>query len=152
MNAAVEAARAGDAGKGFAVVAEDVRKLAQMSAEAARSTNDIIENSQKRAEMGVKIGAEVVSSLEGIRDANQKVNVLVGEVSTATEEQAKGLDQVNIAISQLNQVFQNIAVSSEENSSILEVLASQAKITTRIAQTIDLLVYGDKGRGETVKE
>ena len=102
--------------------------------------------------MGVKIGAEVVSSLQGIRDANQKVNELVEEVSTATEEQAKGLDQVNIAVSQLNQVSQNIAASAEENSSIVEVLASLASNTNHVAKTIDQMVNGGRGTSETLEE
>nr|MBN2278479.1 hypothetical protein [candidate division Zixibacteria bacterium] len=126
LNAAVEAARAGEAGKGFAVVAEEVRNLAQRSAEAARNTNALIEGSQKNADNGVQATQEVVMILHDVTESIKKVNALVSEVSTASNEQAQGIDQINTAISQMDQVTQQNAANAEESSSASEELAAQA--------------------------
>jgi methyl-accepting chemotaxis protein len=95
LNAAVEAARAGEAGKGFAVVAEEVRNLAQRSAEAAKNTSSMIEQSTKRADNGVEIAGRVGQALDEIADATKKVNTLLAEIASASSEQAKGIGQVN---------------------------------------------------------
>ncbi len=127
LNAAVEAARAGEAGRGFAVVAEEVRNLAQRSAEAAKNTNNMIQESVENADQGVQVSEEVAKSLESIREVSQKVNDLVAEVAAASDEQSKGIDQVNQAVSDLDKVTQQNASNSEESASAAEELASQAE-------------------------
>ncbi len=125
LNAAVEAARAGEAGKGFAVVAEEVRNLAQRSAEAAKNTASMIEESVKRSENGVQIASRVGQSLEEITTATNKVNTLLAEISTAASEQATGIGQVSQGVTQLDQVTQQNAGNSEELASSAEEMSSQ---------------------------
>jgi len=126
LNAAVEAARAGEAGKGFAVVAEEVRNLAMRSAEAAKNTADMIEESVKNAENGVKITEDVATALEKAVERSGKVNDLVAEVAAASGEQSQGIEQVNTAVAQMNQITQQNAANSEESASAAEELSSQA--------------------------
>ncbi len=126
LNAAVEAARAGEAGKGFAVVAEEVRNLAMRSADAAKNTANMIEESVKNADGGVKITEEVAKSLNQIVDRTGKVGDLIAEIAAASNEQALGIEQVNTAVAQMNQVTQSNAANSEESASAAEELSSQA--------------------------
>jgi methyl-accepting chemotaxis protein len=126
LNAAVEAARAGEAGKGFAVVAEEVRNLAMRSAEAAKNTANMIEESVKSADDGVKITEEVAKSLGRIVDRAGKAGDLIAEVAAASNEQAQGIEQVNVAMAQMNDVTQSNAANSEESASAAEELSSQA--------------------------
>ena len=147
LNAAVEAARAGDAGKGFAVVAEEVRNLAQRSAEAAKNTNDLIEESQQRAEMGVQVSGEVESVLTKTKDAIQKVADLVREVATASDEQARGADQINTAVSQMDRVTQANAANAEESAAASEELSSQATELQRMVNELLAVVHGGAASG-----
>ena len=127
LNAAVEAARAGDAGKGFAVVAEEVRNLAMRSAEAAKNTANLIEESVKNAQDGVKLNAEVTKGLEEINKQVQKVGEVMAEIAAASDQQSQGIDQVNSAVQQMNQITQQNAATSEESASAAEELSSQAQ-------------------------
>ncbi len=144
LNAAVEAARAGEAGKGFAVVAEEVRNLAQRSAVAAKDTSSLIEGSQKNAEAGVRSTAELVEILQNITGGIKKVTDLLGEVTAASDEQAQGVEQVNVAVGQMDQVTQQNASNAEESSSASEELASQAQEMQNIVQDLNSIVHGAK--------
>lgn len=127
LNAAVEAARAGEAGMGFAVVAEEVRNLAQRSAEAAKDTSELIAESQINADNGVKVSEEVGVILSEISHTVDTVTGLIAEVTAASVEQSEGINQVNIAISQVDQVTQSSASNAEESASASEELSSQAE-------------------------
>lgn len=127
LNAAVEAARAGDAGKGFAVVAEEVRNLAMRSADAAKTTAQLIEESVKNTESGVTLNAEVLTNLEEINLQIEKVNVVVTEIAAASEQQNQGVEQINVAVEQLNGVVQQTAANSEESASASEELSGQSQ-------------------------
>lgn len=126
LNAAVEAARAGDAGKGFAVVAEEVRNLAMRSAEAAKSTATLIEESVKNSEQGVSINSEVLASLQEINEQVNNVSVVMSEIATASDQQSAGVEQITTAVEQINLVTQQTAAHAEESASAAEELSGQA--------------------------
>lgn len=144
LNAAVEAARAGESGKGFAVVAEEVRTLAQRSAEAAKNTAALILESQNNAERGVDVARDVSKILEDIEKASTDVAALIAEVSSASAEQAKGVRQVNTAVNQMDQVTQSIASNSEESASAAEELASQAAELKDLVEILTQIVTGKR--------
>jgi len=127
LNAAVEAARAGDAGKGFAVVAEEVRNLAMRSAEAAKNTASLIEESVSNAEGGVTLNTEVMAALEGIHKGITQVSEVMDEIAAGADQQSQGVEQINTATEQMNQVTQQTAANAEESSSASEELTAQAQ-------------------------
>ena len=142
LNAAVEAARAGDAGKGFAVVAEEVRNLAQRSAEAAKNTSELIATSQARAEHGVKSAKEVGEIFDRITESVVQVSRLVDEVAHASSEQSHNIEQINSALGQLDSVTQSNAASAEESAAAGEELSGQANELQGMVKELMAIVSG----------
>jgi len=138
----VEAARAGEAGMGFAVVADEVRNLAQRSAQAAKDTADLIEASIGNAQDGNLKVEQVAASISGIMGSIASVKALVDEVSTASRQQAQGIDQVSQAIGQMEKVTQTTAATAEESAASSEELRAQAEGSMGAIHRLETLVGG----------
>ena len=126
LNAGVEAARAGDAGRGFAVVASEVRALAQRSAEAAKEIKVLITASTTQVDQGVKLVGETGQSLERIVSQVNEINTVVVEIAASAQEEATGLNQVNGAINQMDQVTQQNAAMVEQSTAASHSLLHEA--------------------------
>jgi methyl-accepting chemotaxis protein len=146
LNAAVEAARAGEQGRGFAVVASEVRSLAQRSAEAAREIKTLIGASVDRVEVGSRLVVDAGSTMQEILAPVRKVADLLGEISSATQEQNTGIGQVSDAVAQLDQVTQQNAALVEESAAAAESLRQQAAKLVDVVQVFRL----DTGRAATL--
>ncbi len=133
LNAAVEAARAGEQGRGFAVVAAEVRNLAQRSAEAAKEIKGLIGTSVDKVDVGTRLVAEAGQTRGEIVASVQRVTDIIAEISAAAGEQGEGIGQVNVAVTQLDQMTQQNAALVEESAAAAESLKDQA---ARLVQAV----------------
>ena len=147
LNAAVEAARAGEAGAGFAVVADEVRNLAMRATEAAKNTQDLISNSTDRIKEATGIYGQVSEVMDKNGQIARKVTELIGEIAAASQEQAHGIAQVNIAVNEMDKVTQQAAANAEESASASEELNAQAE---QMKVYVEELVHVIGGSGDGV--
>jgi methyl-accepting chemotaxis protein I, serine sensor receptor len=147
LNAAVEAARAGEQGKGFAVVAGEVRTLAQRSAAAAKEIKGLIEDSVSKVGVGAEQVERAGTTMQEIVSSVKRVTDIMGEISAASDEQARGIDQVNQAVSQMDEVTQQNAALVEEAAAAAgsmqdqsrELMHSVSRFKVSSAQTVDVV-------------
>ncbi len=148
LNAAVEAARAGEAGAGFAVVAEEVRNLAQRSAQAARETAGKIEGAVHNTTRGVELSTKVALTLNDIMAKARDLDTLAAELASASGEQAQGITQMNEAVAQIDKVTQTNAASAQDNAGAAKDLMRQ---TTDLKEAIEQLMtfLGENAKAAT---
>jgi methyl-accepting chemotaxis protein len=150
LNAAVEAARAGEAGAGFAVVADEVRNLAMRSAEAAKNTSELIEKTIKAVQNGNQLTAATQEAFKANAEIAGKVNQLVDEIATASQEQAHGVGQINTAVVEMDKVTQRTAANAEESASASEELSAQAAQMRGYVEEL-MAVVGGSGAAATAR-
>ncbi|MFH0998835.1 MAG: methyl-accepting chemotaxis protein [Pseudomonadota bacterium] len=155
LNAAVEAARAGEAGAGFAVVADEVRNLAMRAADAAKNTAALIEGTVKKVSDGTALVKTTNDAFKEVAATTEKVGELVGEIAAASSEQSQGIEQVNIAVTEMDKVTQQNAATAEESASASEELNAQAEEMKAFVGELAAMVGGNAamsaGGSRTVK-
>jgi methyl-accepting chemotaxis protein len=152
LNAAVEAARAGDAGAGFSIVADEVRALAQRSAAASRETATRITSTLERTQAGVELGQRVDREVAAVSSHIGDIDHLVSSVLTAIREESGGIEQISIAMHQMDQVMQGNAASSEELAASAEELSAQAVVQSQAVSHLETLISGKKSAPDTPPE
>ena len=142
LNAAVEAARAGEAGAGFAVVADEVRNLAMRAAEAAKNTQDIIEQNILNIKESHELVLATDEAFNQVRESARKAAELVTEISAASREQALGIEQINTAMNEMDRVTQQVASSAEQSAAASEELSAQTETMRELGRQLAILVEG----------
>ncbi len=143
LNASVEAARAGEQGRGFAVVASEVRNLAGRSADAAREIRTLIDGSAQEIDSGAALVKRAESSIEGVVGAVLKVNDIMGEIASASDEQTGGIDQINQAIAQMDEVTQQNAERVQSSARAAQSLDAQV---AHLADAVAVLRLAGSGK------
>ncbi len=143
LNAAVEAARAGEAGAGFAVVADEVRNLAMRAAQAAKDTSSMIEGTLKRVQESTVLLGTTNEAFVGVSESSAKVSQLIAEIAAASKEQSLGVNQINTAVTEMDQVTQQNAAAAEESASASEELNSQAEVMRDTVADLAVLIGGN---------
>ena len=138
LNAAVEAARAGEQGRGFAVVASEVRSLAQRSSSAAKEIKDLISTSVQKIQAGSNLASEAGRTMSEVTNAVARVNDIMGEIAAASGEQSRGIEQVNTAITQMDEVTQQNAALVEEATAASQSLEDQGQRLTKAISSFRL--------------
>jgi methyl-accepting chemotaxis protein len=142
LNAAVEAARAGEAGAGFAVVAEEVRNLAQRSAQAAKETAAKIADASSKSEQGAQISGQVAASLDSIVHKIRQLDEMVGSIAQASHEQSEGIGQLNQAVAGMDQITQANAALAQQSASSAEELQGQSAQVRAAVEELMRMVHG----------
>lgn len=140
LNAAVEAARAGEAGSGFAVVADEVRNLAMRAADAAKNTTAQIENISGKINEAMDMVFKTIDEFAKVDENTGKVNELLAEIAAASNEQSQGIEQVNVAVAEMDKVVQQNSASTEESASASEELYAQADKMKGVLNELMLLL------------
>jgi methyl-accepting chemotaxis protein len=149
LNAGVEAARAGEAGRGFAVVASEVRALAQRSAQAAKEIKTIISTSESQVREGVTLVGETGQALQRILAQVNEINQVVEAIAVGAKEQSRGLDEVNTAISHMDQTTQQDAAAAEESTAASRTMSNE---TAQLAALVGQFQLGRGDAGDTARE
>jgi methyl-accepting chemotaxis protein len=151
LNAAVEAARAGEAGAGFAVVAAEVRNLAMRAAEAAKNTALLIENTVKKVGDGSQLAGKTGEEFIQVVDSIGKVGSLLAEIMAASNEQAKGVEEISSAVAEMDSVVNQNAASSEQSAAASEELSRQSQSLFDLVEELRRMV-GQGREDESLEE
>jgi methyl-accepting chemotaxis protein len=138
LNAAVEAARAGEQGRGFAVVASEVRTLAHRSASAAKEIKELIGDTVQTVEGGSRLVDEAGATMLEVVDSVQRVTAIMGEMSSANQEQNEGIERINSAIVEFDEVTQQNSALVEEDAAAADALAQEAQHLARLVSAFKL--------------